>query len=236
MGRALINSVMATLASMMAFLQACPLPVFLGIALVVFMKLEYTVDMVIPGMEPRDLGFHCTRWVHRYLASHPLLNSILAACNTAFVMFQMAYVLWTLFVDRRKRPAVAILFMYTFRAFLGYATQLPVPQDFLGSGLDFPVNNASFFLFFSGHVAGSVIVSMDMRRTHHHDCGSVVGFLNLLQSLRLLATRGHYSIDLAVGAGAGWACDHLAGKYEEIQQKVKDSPQDSSIAKNGVLR
>ncbi|MCO5609487.1 hypothetical protein L7F22_063714 [Adiantum nelumboides] len=208
----------APLASTMASLRACLLPIVLGIALIVFMKLEYTVDMVMPGMEPRDLGFYYTTWVHRFLANHPSLNSIFAACNTAFVLLQMAYVLWTLFVDRRKRPSIAILFMYTLRAFLGYATQLPVPQDFLGSGLDFPVNNTSFFLFFSGDVAGSVIVCRDMKRTHRQDSGALVGYFNLLQSLRLLATRGHYTIDLAIGAGAGWACDLLAGKYEEIQE------------------
>ncbi|MCO5547715.1 hypothetical protein L7F22_001166 [Adiantum nelumboides] len=145
-----------------------------------------------------------------------------ALVEKAFVLLQMAYVLWTLFVDRRKRPSIAVLFMYTLRAFLGYATQLPVPQDFLGSGLDFPVNNTSFFLFFSGHVAISVIVCRDMRRTHRQDCGALVGYFNLLQSLRLLATRGHYTIDVAIGAGAGWACDLLAGKYEKIQEEAKD--------------
>lgn len=88
-------------------------------------------------------------------------------------------------------------------------------QDFLGSGLDFPVNNTSFFLFFSGHVAGSVIISMDMRRTQRNRLGFVVDISNVLQSLRLLATRGHYTIDLAVGAAAGWVCDLLAGKYDE---------------------
>lgn len=38
--------------------------------------------------------------------------------------------------------------------------------------------------------------------------------LNVLQTVRLLATRGHYTIDLVSGAFAGWACDHVAGLYE----------------------
>lgn len=195
------------------------LPALLACALVLFMKVEYTMAMVMPGAEPRDLGFQSTTWLHRLLANHPPFNSALAACNTGFVAFQVGYILWTFFVDGRKRPAIAALFMYTFRAFLGCATQLPVPRDFLGSGLDFPVGNTSFFLFFSGHVAGSVIVSIDMRRMQCCHLALVVNILNTLQSLRLLATRGHYTIDLAVGAGAGWVCDLLAGKYEETQQK-----------------
>ncbi|XP_039060945.1 phosphatidylcholine:diacylglycerol cholinephosphotransferase 1-like [Hibiscus syriacus] len=36
--------------------------------------------------------------------------------------------------------------------------------EFVGSGMDFPVGNVSFFLFFSGHIDGSVIASLDMRR------------------------------------------------------------------------
>ena len=43
--------------------------------------------------------------------------------------------------------------------------------------------------------------------------------LNVLQSIRLLGTRGHYTIDLAVGVGAGILFDSLAGKYEEMMIK-----------------
>nr|DAD39312.1 TPA_asm: hypothetical protein HUJ06_013635 [Nelumbo nucifera] len=34
----------------------------------------------------------------------------------------------------------------------GWISRLPLPQGFLGSGVDFWVGNVSFFLFFSGHV------------------------------------------------------------------------------------
>lgn len=43
--------------------------------------------------------------------------------------------------------------------------------------------------------------------------------LNVLQAVRLLGTRGHYTIDLAVGVGAGVLFDFLAGKYEESKGK-----------------
>lgn len=91
-------------------------------------------------------------------------------------------------------------------------------QEFLGSGVDFPVGNVSFFLFFSGHVGGSVIASMDMRRIGRHGLALIFDTLNVLQVVRLLATRGHYTIDLAVGVGAGILCDSLAGKYEESKR------------------
>jgi len=88
----------------------------------------------------------------------------------------------------------------------------------LGSGVDFPVGNVSFFLFFSGHVGGSVIASLDMRRTGRYKMAWVFDALNVLQTLRLLATRGHYTIDLAAGLGAGFLFDDLAGTYEETKK------------------
>lgn len=77
------------------------------------------------------------------------------------------------------------------------------------------MGNVSFFLFFSGHVAGSVIASLDMRRMDRWELAWTFDALNLLQAVRLLGTRGHYTIDLAVGLGAGILFDSLAGKYEE---------------------
>ncbi|KAF2293187.1 hypothetical protein GH714_038789 [Hevea brasiliensis] len=90
---------------------------------------------------------------------------------------------------------------------------------FLGSGVDFPVGNVSFFLFFSGHVAGSVIASLDMRRMERWELAWTFDVLNVLQAVRLLGTRGHYTIDLAAGVGAGFLFDSLAGKYEERKRK-----------------
>jgi len=88
----------------------------------------------------------------------------------------------------------------------------------LGSGADFPVGNVSFFLFYSGHVASSVIASIDMRRMQRKELAWTFDFLNVLQVVRLLGTRGHYTIDLAVGIGAGVLFDSLAGKYEESRK------------------
>ena len=73
----------------------------------------------------------------------------------------------------------------------------------------------SFFLFYSGHVAASVIASQDMKRMQRWELAYAFDILNVLQAIRLLTTRGHYTIDLAVGVGAGMLFDSLAGKYED---------------------
>ncbi|CAA7398449.1 unnamed protein product [Spirodela intermedia] len=196
-----------------------PIPCFFALCVLFFMMVEYTLFMVPSNSPPFDVGFILTKPLQRYLAGRPALNSALAALNTVFVVMQAAYILSTLLIEGRGRSTIAVVFMFTCRGILGYSTQLPLPQEFLGSGVDFPVGNVSFFLFFSGHVAGSVIASLDMRRTGRQAMAAAFDALNLLQVLRLLATRGHYSIDLAAGVGAGVLFDVLAGKYEKSHRR-----------------
>ncbi|KAJ9190020.1 hypothetical protein P3X46_001257 [Hevea brasiliensis] len=194
-------------------------PCLFGLGLLFFIGVEYTLRMVPASSPPFDLGFAATRLLHRLLSSWPELNTLLAALNTVFVGMQTAYILWTWLIEGRPRATISALFLFTCRGILGYSTQLPVPEGFLGSGVDSPVGNVSFFLFFSGHVAGSVISSLDMRRMERWELAWTFDVLNVLQSVRLLGTRGHYTIDLAAGVGAGFLFDSLAGKYVECKRK-----------------
>ncbi|VFQ87326.1 unnamed protein product [Cuscuta campestris] len=182
------------------------------------MGVEYTLRMIPHNSPPLDLGFAVTVPLHRIIASAPLLNTLLAALNTVFVAMQTAYIIWAWLIEGRPRPTISALFMFTCRGILGYVTQLPLPQDFLGSGADFPVGNVSFFLFYSGHVAAAVIASLDMKRLGRRKLGLAFDVLNVLQVVRLLSTRGHYTIDLVVGVGAGVLFDSLAGKYLECKK------------------
>ncbi|KAK9102029.1 hypothetical protein Sjap_019283 [Stephania japonica] len=205
-----------------------PIPCIFAMTLLFFMGVEYTLFMVPSSSPPFDLGFIATEPLHRLLSAWPALNTLLAALNTVFVGMQTSYILWTWLVEGRPRATISALFMFTCRGILGYSTQLPLPQGFLGSGVDFPVGNVSFFLFFSGHVAGSVIASLDMRRVKRLEMAWLFDSLNALQMVRLLGTRGHYTIDLAVGVGAGMLFDSLAGKYEESKR--------SSLTKEGLVQ
>lgn len=192
-----------------------PIPCLLVVSLFFFMGVEYTLEMVPASSPPKDIGFLLTENLHGLLRKSPALNSFLAAINTVFVVMQAVYITQALVIEGRPRPAIAALFMFTCRGFMGYCTQLPLPHEYLGSGVDFPVGNVSFFLFFSGHVAGAVIASLDMRRMRRHRLAAVFDSLNALQALRLLVTRGHYTIDLFIGLAAGFFFDILAGNYED---------------------
>ncbi|XP_062089870.1 phosphatidylcholine:diacylglycerol cholinephosphotransferase 1-like [Humulus lupulus] len=207
------------------------LPCVFAAGLLFFMAVEYTLRMVPSSSPPFDLGFVATRPLHRLLSSSPQLNTVLAALNTVFVGMQTTYILWSFLVEGRPRATISALFMFTCRGILGYSTQLPLPQGFLGSGVDFPVGNVSFFLFYSGHVAGSVIASLDMRRMKRWEMARTFDALNVLQAVRLLGTRGHYTIDLVVGVGAGMLFDSLAGKYVESKRKLSTTTTTTSNGK-----
>ncbi|XP_034209772.1 phosphatidylcholine:diacylglycerol cholinephosphotransferase 1-like [Prunus dulcis] len=200
------------------------IPCVFAMGLLFFGSVEFTLGMVPSSSPPFDVGFDTTRSLHLLLASKPKLNTFLAGFNTVFVGMQITYILWTWLVEGRPRATISALFMSTCRGILGYSTQLPLPQGFLGSGADFPVGNVSFFLFFSGHVAGCAIASLDMRRMQRWEMAWTFDALNVLQALRLLGTRGHYTIDLAVGVGAGFLFDSLAGKYEESKRSKAPTP------------
>ncbi|XP_059642574.1 phosphatidylcholine:diacylglycerol cholinephosphotransferase 1-like [Cornus florida] len=204
-----------------AVLKYHPIPCVFAASLLFFMFVEYTLRMIPPSSPPFDLGFVITTPLHRLLASRPALNTLLAGLNTVFVGMQTTYIVWTWVVEGRPRATISALFMFTCRGILGYTTQLPVPQGFLGSGADFPVGNVSFFLFYSGHVAASVIASLDMKRMQRWELAGTFDTLNILQFVRLLSTRGHYTIDLVVGVGAGILFDYLAGEYVKSKKKAE---------------
>ncbi|KAL7139948.1 hypothetical protein ABFS83_09G087100 [Erythranthe nasuta] len=197
-----------------------PVPCVFAASLLFFMAVEYTLSMIPSSAQPFDLGFVATTNLHRLLAARPALNTLLAGLNTVYVGMQTTYIIWTWVIEGRPRATISALFMFTCRGILGYATQLPLPQEFLGSGADFPVGNVSFFLFYSGHVAASVIASLDMKRMQRWGLAYTFDFLNVLQAIRLLTTRGHYTIDLAVGVGAGILFDSLAGKYVDTKKTL----------------
>jgi hypothetical protein len=53
--------------------------------------------------------------------------------------------------------------------------------------------------FFSGHIATIVIIANHLYTRKYTTLSILLHAFNWLQALRLLATRGHYSIDLIIG-------------------------------------
>ncbi|KAL0837535.1 hypothetical protein Bca101_089425 [Brassica carinata] len=197
------------------------IPCLLAVGVLFFTGVEeYMLQMIPASSEPFDIGFVATRSLYRLLASSPDLNTVLAALNTTGVCRDANDVYFMDMVGGRTTTSdhLGLLHVYlSWHSWLLYSA----PSS-SGSGVDFPVGNVSFFLFYSGHVAGSTIASLDMRRMKRLRLALLFDILNVLQSIRLLGTRGQYTIDLAVGVGAGVLFDSLAGKYEEMMSKRRN--------------
>lgn len=73
-----------------------------------------------------------------------------------------------------------------------------------------------------------------MRRMRRWKLALLFDTLNLLQVVRLLSTRGHYTIDLAVGVGAGMLFDSLAANYMNNIVAAKKTDKDG-LYTNGHL-
>lgn len=121
-----------------------------------------------------------------------LLNSIFKMACNVFLIYESIFYGFT--------PVVkGVSFLYWLRFLVGYMTRLPLPSDIVLSDVEIPPKGSNFIYLFSAHTFTITTVGLHM----YHLYGSVAGFVFvlvlLLQTLRLLATRGHYSADIIVG-------------------------------------
>merc|ERR1711871_673302 len=171
-----------------------------------------------------DTGFVLTGKSHAFLQKHPIINDIAAFANSILVIAVLLYVIYVSLWIGDFGLVFRLLFSQFFRAYCGWFTYLPPSKEFLQSQYDvpeilssgainaimrlqFPLTStldsaatlSPFVSFFSGHVANVVIVANHMYHNSNKSLGLWAHFFNALQIYRLLATRGHYSIDIIVG-------------------------------------
>mmetsp|Transcript_17130 Transcript_17130/g.26526 ORF Transcript_17130/g.26526 Transcript_17130/m.26526 type:complete len:366 (-) Transcript_17130:212-1309(-) len=172
-----------------------------------------------------DTGYIVTTRLHSWLIHHRHWNDILALLNTLFCVLlpfvYLAYVtLWVGDFDLSFRYLASQI----LRSICGWLTYLPSSSAYLMSWNDIPhvwqkqlkhdddvhleTDIAEPFVsFFSGHVATMVICANHMYLHGHKKFGVFFHVLNALQIIRLLATRGHYSIDILI---AWYVASHLS--------------------------
>jgi hypothetical protein len=171
-----------------------------------------------------DTGFALTSNVYQYFESNQFAVDLGALLNTLLVIGCQLYAAYMSFWVGDNGLLFRILFAATLRGFCGWFTYLPASPEYLQSNYDFPdvLTSGSlqqmlfhfsfpltptdtgkvppFVSFFSGHVANTVMVAnFTYLRRGNVRMGKLLHFLNVLQVIRLLATRGHYSIDIIVG-------------------------------------
>ena len=213
-----------------------------------------------PSSEIVDSGFIITSPLHNLLKERPVLNDYCAAINSMLLCVACLWPLKVTFYEGDYSLAFRLLATQVFRSFCGWFTYLPVPHQFLPSLYDFPeaiycvtravdcedphtsTSHLPFLTFFSGHVACTVIIANHLYLRNHKTLAVLLHVLNVLQILRLLATRGHYSIDIIVGWAVAVYVSNPAervGKYyskyryKEFRKK-SISPQRAFEAISGV--
>jgi len=170
-----------------------------------------------PNSSIFDFGFLITTPLYRLLsADDNLLNDVLAGINSALLFLALPYVFKTTFWDADYTLGFRVVATQLFRATCGFFTFLPPSPEFLPSYWDCPEaiycivgtvdcsvppdrsSPLPFVTFFSGHVATCVIIGNHMYTRGYVKSGVLMHLINMLQIIRLLATRGHYSIDIII--------------------------------------
>ena len=174
-----------------------------------------------------DTGFVATAGVHQMFQRSQFAVDVGALLNSLLVIGCQGYTAYVGLWEGEFGLAFRITFAAWLRAFCGWFTYLPASGEYLQSNYDFPDMLTSgaiqslllsgkfaltppcasasdcevppFVSFFSGHVANTVMVANYLYLRGFKKWGKTLHFLNMLQIVRLLATRGHYSIDIIVG-------------------------------------
>lgn len=131
--------------------------------------------------------------------SDPATNKLFAAVNTAFCLSIAFYSVFScLVLGRRNIVAKGALSIF-LRMLCGLSTRLPVPENIVILEGDWPPSSDSctgWIFNPSGHCLAALLVSMDLRLLGRHKLATIVDIINAIQAVRLIALRGHYTIDV----------------------------------------
>lgn len=201
-----------------------------------------------------DLGFTITQPLYDILAANPFYNDAFAWINTCFSMFVAAYPFYLAFFHDEVGSLTAGLVVFMARCLCGLLTTIPVHKEYLPSAGDWPnclwgngaagarlgmpltAKDTGFFTFFSGHVAAPMLVIAKLNRDGWRKGALLVHFGNAVQMVRLLATRGHWSIDLFIGTLLGWWSTNLARELDAAVVRGKEEKASAGNSDAGAKR
>ena len=186
-----------------------------------------------------DAGYIATTPIHNFLKTNRNWNDFFALINTIVGVFGPGVYIarQTLWIGDYE-PAFRYLTISALRSLCGWCTFLPPDPSYLMSFKDFPdiiqcltkdcgdVETAEvnpFLSFFSGHVATLVICANHMYLRGDKKMSYFFHVFNVLQIIRLLATRGHYSIDIVIGWYMAVRISNPAGRLGRYFSRGDDS-------------
>ena len=167
--------------------------IWLSLALGVECRVELSTDGAVVDLL-QDL---LTPW-------HSFFNStVVVYANTVFILCLGLFGAYEAIIVKRPALIMRALICGILRMTIGTLTKLPSPSDYVAVAGDWPPPpsaECSGFIFNpSGHVVASVIASLALRRQGKYAAAWFIDFGCCLQSLRLISTRGHYTVDIITG-------------------------------------
>ena len=144
----------------------------------------------------RDRGFELTQNIHDYLKRHHATNSALSLANGAILMSCNSFYVYDSVVNGWSPLAKGFTLLYSLRFVIGWFTRLPKPSELIEDITEVPPAGSNFFFIFSAHTMSIYLVGAHLARNRLELM--TLGVVLTLQSIRLLATRGHYSVDIIV--------------------------------------
>jgi len=173
-----------------SFVMAVLFLIWMSLALGVECRVELSNSVTV-----KDLGQDWLAPWHEFFNSMPVVYA-----NTAFILGLALFGVYEAFFQQRPALILRALICGVLRMSIGVLTQLPAPLDYVAVAGDWPpppsAECAGFIFNPSGHVTASVITSMALRRQGRNSEAWFIDAGCLLQSLRLIATRGHYTVDI----------------------------------------
>lgn len=159
-----------------------------------------------------DMGFEFTAPLYDTLRNNRGLNDALAFVNSFALFLPLVYSFYVTTFVGDYTLIFRIIFAQLLRSCCGWFTVLPISQQYLASNYDYPdiihcmfqecsgePQVMPFISFFSGHVVNMVICGNDLHLRGWRGTGLLAHVLNVFQIVRMLATRGHYTIDIIMG-------------------------------------
>jgi hypothetical protein len=141
-----------------------------------------------------DLGFRWTTRLNAWFHKHPQVACALSLTNTLLMVACCAF--WIDYcIQHGSTPKLtSLLLLLSFRVVVGHGTVLPRPEDTVQTMADIPPAPSTSYYLLSGHTVLLYLTGVQVGLA-----AGPLALLLFLQSLRMVAYRGHYTADIAIG-------------------------------------
>lgn len=166
-----------------------------------------------------DLGHQILEPVNLWAAAYPSLAQLITSVNTIYCIVIIYVGMWMTFYYNDHKFLLTALPSNCIRMIIGVLTRMPIPEGYIAKPGDWPPPSPhcpGFILNPSGHVMNATLVCLSLFREGKMNMFIIATILNVAQAFWLVATRGHYTVDIIT---ALLICASVEHALEEIMTR-----------------